>query len=206
MAADGPPPPSRSRAGRRPGSADTRAVILSAAKAEFAAKGFDRASVRGIARAAEVDPSLVHHYFGSKDDLLLASLDAPFDPRQVIASLTELGVDGLGERIARTFLAVWDDEARRVPFIALFKAAMTNPAAADQLRSGVIRMVLTSVTTAIEADDAEIRAQMVVSQMLGMAMARYVLELEPLASASADDVARRLGPTLQRYIEGHGQS
>jgi AcrR family transcriptional regulator len=202
MAAERTDAAPRSRTGRRPGTTDTRAVILAAAKAEFAAKGFDKASVRGIARAAEVDAALVHHYFGSKDDLLLASLEAPFDPRQVIASLTEQGLDGLGERIATTFLTVWDNEAQRVPFLALFKTAMTNPAAADQLRNGVVRMVQTSVSAALGAEDAELRAQLVVSQLLGLAMARYVLELEPLASAPRDDLVRRIGPVLQAHIEG----
>jgi AcrR family transcriptional regulator len=196
------PPATRVRAGRRPGTTDTRAVILAAAKAEFAEKGFDKASVRGIARAAKVDPALVHHYFGSKDDLLLASLEAPFDPRQIIASLTEAGADGLGQRIAETFLTVWDDEHQRVPFVALFKSAMTTPAAADQLRNGIVRMVQVSVSAAIDTDDADLRSQLIVSQMLGMAMARYVLELEPLASTPREEVARRLGPVLQSYITG----
>jgi AcrR family transcriptional regulator len=196
------PPATRVRAGRRPGTTDTRAVILAAAKAEFAEKGFDKASVRGIARAAKVDPALVHHYFGSKDDLLLASLEAPFDPRQIIASLTEAGADGLGRRIAETFLTVWDDEHQRVPFVALFKSAMTTPAAADQLRNGIVRMVQVSVSAAIDTDDADLRSQLIVSQMLGMAMARYVLELEPLASTPREEVARRLGPVLQSYITG----
>jgi AcrR family transcriptional regulator len=196
------PPATRVRAGRRPGTTDTRAVILAAAKAEFAEKGFDKASVRGIARAAKVDPALVHHYFGSKDDLLLASLEAPFDPRQIIASLTEAGADGLGQRIAETFLTVWDDEHQRVPFVALFKSAMTTPAAADQLRNGIVRMVQASVSAAIDTDDADLRAQLIVSQMLGMAMARYVLVLEPLASTPREEVARRLGPVLQGYITG----
>jgi AcrR family transcriptional regulator len=192
----------RARPGRRPGATDTRAVILAAAKAEFAEKGFDKASVRGIARAAQVDPALVHHYFGSKDDLLLSSLEAPFDPRQVIAALTEHGAEGLGERIATTFLTVWDDEKARVPIVALFKSAMTTPAAADLVRNGVARMVLEAVSEAIEADDADLRAQLVVSQLVGVAVARYVLELEPIASTPREEVARRLGPVLQRYIDG----
>ena len=177
-------------------------MILAAAKSEFAEKGFDKASVRGIARAAKVDPALVHHYFGSKDDLLLASLEAPFDPRQIIASLAEAGADGLGQRIAETFLTVWDDEHQRVPFVALFKSAMTTAAAADQLRNGIVRMVQVSVSAAIDTDDADLRSQLIVSQMLGMAMARYVLELEPLASTPREEVARRLGPVLQSYITG----
>ncbi len=202
MAAERAPTAARARAGRRPGSVDTRAVILVAAKTEFADKGFDKTSVRGIARAAGVDPALVHHYFGSKDDLLLAALEAPFDPRQVISAITEQGVDGIGERIALTFLSVWDDDQQRLPFVALLKAAMTSPAAADQLRNGVARMVQTSVAEAIEADDADVRAQLVVSQLLGLAVARYVLRLEPLASTPREEIARRLGPVLQGYIAG----
>ncbi|MEP6665890.1 MAG: TetR family transcriptional regulator [Nocardioidaceae bacterium] len=193
----------RSRAGRRPGSTDTRAVILAAAKAEFAANGFDKTSMRGIARAAQVDPALVHHYFGSKDDLLLASLEAPFDPRQVIGALAEPGPEGLGTRIATTFLNIWDDEEQRLPLVALVKSAMTTETAADLLRNGIVRMVLVSISSAIDAEDAELRAQLVASHLLGLVMTRYVLELEPLASTPVDVLAERLAPTLQRYIDGN---
>ena len=193
----------RSRAGRRPGSPDTRALILSAAKTEFATKGFDRASVRGIARAAGVDAALVHHYFGSKDDLMLAALEMPFDPREMVPAMTATGTDGLGLRIATTFLSIWDDDDKREPLVALIKASITSEAAANLLQNGVARMVIAPISAAIDADgrgDAQLRADLVVSQLLGLAVARYVVRLEPLASASAEQVAALLAPALQRYL------
>jgi AcrR family transcriptional regulator len=98
------------RRGRRPGSPDTRAAILVEARALFAAKGYAGTSVRAVATAAGVDAALVHHYFGTKDDLFLAALRAPLDPREVLAPVAAAGVDGAGERLVRIFLSVWDDE------------------------------------------------------------------------------------------------
>lgn len=190
------------RSGRRPGNPNTRATILAAAESEFAAKGFDRVSMRGIAKVAGVDPALVHHYFGSKDDVLLASLDVPFDPREVIPALTREGVDGLGQRIASQFLAIWDDEDNQIRLVSLVRAAMSSDVAADMLRSGLVHMILAPISEVIDAPDAGLRAQFVASQLLGLAMTRYVLQIEPLASAPRQEVAERIGVTLQRYIDG----
>lgn len=190
------------KAGRRPGNPDTRATILAAAESEFTAKGFDRVSMRGIAKAAGVDPALVHHYFGSKDDVLLASLEVPFDPREVVPAMTREGIEGLGVRIASRFVSVLDDEDNQTRLVAVVRASMSSDAAADLLRSGLVRMVLRPISDVIDAPDAVLRSQYVASQLLGLAMARYVLRLEPLASVSAAEVTARIAPTLQRYIEG----
>lgn len=195
-------PPVRSRAGRRPGSPDTRAAITAAAKQEFSTCGFDKTSMRAVAKAAGVDPALVHHYFSSKDDLFLASLDVPFDPRLVLPELTADGVNGMGARIATRFLAVWDDELNRAPLVALVRSAMTSEVAADLLRSGLVRLIFTPIAAAIGSEDAELRAQCVASQLLGLAMTRYVLGLEPLASTPSSELALRLGPVLQCHIDG----
>ncbi|MBA2698883.1 MAG: TetR/AcrR family transcriptional regulator [Nocardioidaceae bacterium] len=190
------------RAGRRPGRPDTRAAVLAAAKASFAQKGFDRTTIRGIATAAGVDAALIHHYFGSKDDLFLAALEIPFDPRQVIPELARSGVDGLGTRIAETFVGIWDVEANRLPLVAMFRTAMTNDDAATLLRNGMARLVLDTVAQVLDVPDAAVRAQLVASQLLGLALARYLLRLEPLASLPAAEVVAAIGPTLQRYLDG----
>lgn len=192
----------RQRSGRRPGRPDTKARILQAAKGEFAAKGYDRATVRGIALAAGVDAALVHHYFHSKDDLLLAALEMPFDPREVIPALTAPGVDGLGERIARQFVSIWDQEEMGVPLVALVRSSLTSDTAAAQLREGLVRMITGPIAAVINEPDAPLRAQFVASQLLGLAVARYVLRLEPLASTPADVVISEIAPTLQRYLDG----
>jgi AcrR family transcriptional regulator len=190
------------RAGRRPGRPDTRSLILQAAKAEFAEKGFDRATLRSIASAAGVDAALVHHYFGSKDDLLLAALQVPFDPRRLIPELAAPGVEGLGARIAERFVSIWDTEEQRLPLVALLRTSLSSEAAGTVLRDGVVRMVLEPIAAAIGTPDALLRAQFVASQLIGLAVSRYVLRLEPLASAPAEVVARTIGATLQRYVDG----
>ncbi len=190
--------------GRRPGRSDTRARILQAAKGEFADKGFDKATLRSIAMTAEVDPALVHHYFGSKDDLLLAALEVPFDPRRLIPALTAEGLTGLGPRIASQFLSIWDDAEMQVPLVAVLRSSLTTPAAAAQLREGLVRMIMSPITELIGEEDALFRAQLLASQLLGLAVTRYVLRLEPLASAPAAALVERIGPTLQHYLEGSG--
>jgi AcrR family transcriptional regulator len=200
------PAGAKSRSGRRPGRPDTKAVILTAAKAEFAAKGFDRATLRSIAQTAGVDAALVHHYFGSKDDLLLAALEVPFDPRDVLSALTAPGIDGLGERIARQFVSIWDTSDMQVPLVALVRSSLTSESAAAQLREGLVRMITAPIAAVISSDDAPLRAQFVASQLLGLAVTRYVLRLEPLASAPPERVISQIGQTLQRYLEGSGSA
>ena len=190
------------RAGRRPGSPDTRGAVLTAAKAEFADKGYDRTTMRGVAGAAGVDPALVHHYFGSKEDLFLAALEIPVDPRAIIPALARDGVEGLGGRIATTFIGVWDVEEQRMPLVALLRASATSEQAAELLREGLVRLVLDTITEVLDVPDGRLRAQLVASQLLGLAMARYVLGFEPLASAPAEQVAAAVGRTLQAYIDG----
>jgi AcrR family transcriptional regulator len=193
--------PVSGRAGRRRGSPDTRASILLAARGSFAEKGFDKTSMRGVAKLAGVDPALVHHYFESKDDLMLAALDVPIDLRLVIGEVTGHGLEGLGERIITRFLQVWDDEQLRTPMLAVLRASTSSEQAAELFRAGLVRMVLESISAAIDADDAMLRAQAVASQLLGLIMVRYVLRLEPLASTPAADLVPRFGATLQRYLE-----
>jgi AcrR family transcriptional regulator len=192
----------RPRPGRRPGNPDTRTAILDAARGEFVEKGYDKTSMRGVAKVAGVDPALVHHYFDSKDGLLVESLALPFDPRQVIPELTSDGVEDLGMRIVQRFLWIWDDPERRAPLVALVKASMTTDAAADLIRTGLVRMILGPITTTIDAPDAAVRAQCVASALLGLAMARYIVALEPFASTPAPELAALIAPTLQAYIEG----
>jgi AcrR family transcriptional regulator len=190
------------KAGRRRGNPDTRSTILAAAQSEFADKGFDRVSMRGIAKTAGVDPSLMYHYFGSKDDVLLASLDVPFDPREVIPALTREGVEGLGSRIAARFLAIWDDPANQSRLVTVVRASMSSTAAQDLLTNGLARMILGPIREVVAPPEAAIRTSYVASQLLGLAVTRYVLRLEPLASAPSEVVMAAIGPTLQRYLDG----
>src|SRR3954470_4130791 len=116
--------PHAARRGRRPGSPDTRAAILSVARALFAANGYAGTSVRAVAAAAGADAALVHHYFGTKDDLFLAALELPVDPRQLGAPVGEGGAEGAAERFLTVFLSAWDDPAIRPSLLAVARAVM----------------------------------------------------------------------------------
>lgn len=189
------------RRGRRPGSPDTRAAILAAARAAFAAKGFAGASVRGIATEAGVDAALVHHYFGTKDDLFLAALEIPVDPRELLLPAIAGGVDGAAERMLRVFLSVWDDPELRLPLLGLVRAVV-EPGGQRLMREGFLPVVLEPVGVALGIDRPELRMPLVASQVLGLIMVRYVVGLEPVASMPPDEVVAIYAPTIQRYLSG----
>ena len=157
--------------------------------------------MRAIAADAGVDSALVHHYFGSKDDLFLASLQLPVDPRIVLAPVFEAGVDGAGERLLRVFLSVWDDEVARLPLLGLVRGVV-EPEGRMLLREGLFGVVLGPIGEALGLDEPERRIAHVASQMIGLVMLRYVLEAEPLASMDTEVVVATYAPTLQRYLDG----
>jgi AcrR family transcriptional regulator len=172
---------------------------LGAARAHFASVGFDGATVRGIAADARVDPALVLHYFGSKHDLFRAAVDFPVDPAVLLPPLLEPGMEGLGERLVRFFLETWDSPAGR-PLLALIRSAVASEDAATLLREFVSREVLGRLARALKVDEPRVRAGLAASALIGLAMTRYVVRLEPIASASADDIAAWLGPAVQRQL------
>lgn len=187
--------------GRRPGSPDTRAAILDAARELFAAGGFSGTSVRAVAAKAGVDPALVHHYFGTKDELFVAALAIPVDLRQVLAPVVADGPDGAAERLLRTFLSVWDDPAIQLPLIALARRLL-DPSGGELMRDGFLQVVIGPLGTALGIEDPERRMPVVASQVVGLILMRYLLEVEPLASMSADEVVGIYAPTIQRYLTG----
>jgi AcrR family transcriptional regulator len=202
-------------AGRRAGDSGTRETILAAARRRFAAHGYDAATIRSIAADAAVDPALVHHFFGSKEQLFVAAMRLPFAPGEMITAALAPGsrAPGVsaGEQLIRTALRAWDDPVVRSTFLGLLRSALTSEQAARMLREFVSETILGPVARAARADrpgdtrdgaDAEYRAGMVASQVLGLAVARFVLALGPVASASQDDLAATIGPTLQRYLAG----
>ena len=190
------------RGGRRPGESGTREAILAAAREGFGSAGYGGTTIRGVARTAGVDPALVHHFFGNKEGLFGAAMELPFDPAVVVSELLADGLQGLGERVVRTFLAIWDGTPGQGPMLALLRSAVTDEQAADSLRAFLTRVLLTPLAQAAGDDRPELRANLVASQMVGLAVARYVVRLQPLASAAPDDLAPALGPTLDRYLTG----
>jgi AcrR family transcriptional regulator len=187
------------RTGRRPGAGGTREKILRAARTQFARRGYERATIRGIAGAARVDPKLVLHYFDSKDGVFSAAMEFPFDPAAAIPALLEPGLESLGERLARFFIEVWDSPAGARAH-AIVRSMVTSNSAAELMRDFVSREILARVAQALKLDRPQVRASLAASQLVGVAMLRYIVKVEPLASASSDQVAAWIGPTLQRYF------
>jgi AcrR family transcriptional regulator len=187
--------------GRRPGSPDTRAAILASARSLFAERGFSGTTVRAVAGSAAVDPALVHHYFGTKDELFLAALEIPVDPREVLAPVLPGGAEGAAERFLPVFLSVWDDPDLRLPLLA-FVRRMFEPDGRKLLGEGFLPAVVLPIAEAIGVEEPERRMPLVASQIFGLIMMRYVLEVEPLASMPAEQVVATFAPTLQRYMTG----
>ncbi|MEP9384976.1 TetR family transcriptional regulator [Nocardioides cheoyonin] len=187
------------RRGRRPGSPDTRAAILAAARERFARQGYAGTSVRGVAAAAGVDSALVHHYFGAKEDLFIAALELRVDPREVVPQLLAGGIEGAGERLVRTFLDVWDDEETRLPLLALLRGAV-EPGGDRLVRDGFVRMVLEPLGAGLGVDRAELRMALTASQLFGLVLFRYVIRVEPLASAPVEELVATYAPVVQGYL------
>ena len=196
---DSPAP--RRRRGRRPGGADTRAALLDAARAEFADRGFDGATVRAIADRAGVDAAMVNHWFGGKDRLFAAALDFPIDPDEVARELAAADPEELGARIVETFLTVWDRTGGG-PLAALIRSVASHETAAGLMRQLISRVLVHRIVAPVAPDHPDLRAALVGSQLVGLGMVRYVLRLEPLASADRATVVAAVAPTLQRYLTG----
>ena len=199
MTTDRPQP--AARRGRRPATEDTRGLIAEAARAEFADKGYDATTLRAVARNAGVDAALVHHYFEGKADLFAQAVVLTWvDPRTVIASVLEGPLDTVGERIVRTFLAVWDEPANGERLVAMLRAAMTNDEVAAVMRRVLVHDIVGQVTRRTGVPDPSLRGGMAATQLVGMATSRYLLRLPPVVDATHDELARWIGPTLQRYL------
>lgn len=189
-------------AGRRPGKPDTRQEILDAARHQFAAAGYDGATIRGIAATAGVDPALVMHYFGSKEQLFAASIELPVNPPELIREMVSGGPDGFGERVVGTLVDTWDGLGDRSPLIAALRSAMGTGPVADTLREYVGTSIMGSFSAPLESEDASFRGALIGTQLAGLLIGRYILEIESLASADRESLISAYGPTIQRYAFG----
>ena len=188
------------RSGRRPGLSGTREAIREAAARLFAERGYDRTSMRAIAATAGVDQKLVAHFFSTKQRLFVEVFTPPFDPAIAIPEVFAGDRAEIGERLARFFLAVLEDPEGRRRLTGLIRAAASEPEAARMVRDLISREVLARIVEALGVEDADVRASLVGSQVVGLAMARYIVGVEPLASMPADAVAAAIAPNLQRYL------
>jgi AcrR family transcriptional regulator len=171
------------RTGRRPGEPGTRDRIADAARRLFAERGFDRTSVRAVAAEAGVDPALVHHYFGTKQRLFIEAVDFPIDA-------------------VRSALQLWDDPLVLPRLLGVLRSAVTDPDAGRLLGTLFTRQGPVQLLHALGADQPDLRAELVGTQLVGLAVARHVLLVEPLASADHETIVAAVGPTMQRYLTG----
>jgi AcrR family transcriptional regulator len=169
----------------------------------FAERGFDQASIRAIATEAKVDPALVHHYFGTKDKLFLASMNAPLDPADLVPKALAGPREEAGERLVRLVLSVWDSPAGSAA-VALLRSAMSNEWTARLMREFVVTQVLRRAVAemGMQGEEASLRAALVATQISGLAVVRYILKVEPVAGADAEVLVRAVAPNVQRYLTG----
>jgi AcrR family transcriptional regulator len=202
---------SEQRAGRRgrpAGSPPNKEAILAAARDEFTAHGYE-ATIRGIAARAGVDPALVHHYFGTKDRLLLAALmddgQGGLSIEESIPQRVEGDPNELGVRLLKAMFAAYETPFYRAAWgslVGLLRVATADEDAAAMLREGLMGGGLFRLIEALQVSQPTVRAALLGSELFGLAMARYVIRVEPIASASVDRLATWYGPTVQRYLTG----
>jgi AcrR family transcriptional regulator len=178
-----------------PRSAGTRRAILEAARATFAARGYEQTTIRAVAARAGVDASMVMRYFGSKAGLFTIAATAELE----VPDLRAVPAGDRGELLVRVFVDRWEDAARDDELILLLRTAVTSEAVAAQLQATLGHLVAGPIA-ALGSDDAAERAAFISAQLLGLALCRYILRLEPLASLSAGDVVAAIAPSVQRYL------
>ncbi|WP_433713203.1 TetR family transcriptional regulator [Nocardia sp. CA-084685] len=174
----------------------TRAAILAAARARFAAEGFRKATIRAIAADAAIDPSMVMRYFGSKDGLFAAAVDVRLD----LPDLAAADPDAIGELLIRRFLAIWEDQPDNKVLVILLRSSITDEAVSERFRQIFAEQVLPAVLRFGDPHDAQRRGGLIVTQLLGLALCRYVLELPPVVELTREQIIADIAPTLQRYL------
>lgn len=192
----------RKRPGRPAGTSDSRERILAEARELFARNGIDKTSIRSIAAAAGVDSALVHHYFGTKEQLFAAAIHIPIDPMQVIGPMREAPVDQLGLLLPSILLPLWDSELGS-GFIATLRSLISG-SDVSLVRSFLQEVITKEIGARVDdpPGSGPVRVQFVASQLVGVVMARYILELEPFRSLPVTQIAETIGPNLQRYLTG----
>ena len=197
--------PEARRAGRRPGDPeDTRRAILDAARRAFAANGFDRATIRAIAAAAGVDPASVMHHFGNKRGLFVAAHELPDDPVALFAQIAAVPLDERGHAAALTYLRLFAGESSAG--LSLLRAAASDEHAAATLREFIEHAILTVGVKILARpeQDGELRLTLLATHLMGIAVARQVLGVRPLATCDLETLARAVAPAVQHYIDPPG--
>ncbi len=186
--------------GRPRGKTDTRNVILHAARKMFADTGYDKTSVRDVAAAAGVDPAMIRHYFGSKAELFRATMGWPFEPAEMAARIAEGGRREIGERLARVFLETWELPNSRAPLLAILRGAATHDESANLVRQFIQGQMYSHMAPTLGKADAELRIDLAMAQLLGIAYLRHILRVEPVASTPVDELVARVAPIITRHL------
>ena len=193
---------SRRRPGRPPGDSRTREQIAAAARRQFAELGYERTTIRSIAKEAGVDPALVHHFFGSKQRLFLSVTELPLQPEEVLPRVLAGRRSEAGLRLARFSVELWENPEARERLAGILRAAVSEPEAAQMARELATERFVGAISESLDVDDAPLRASLISSQGIGIAMARYILRVEPLASMAPEALVEALAPTFQNYLTG----
>lgn len=188
------------RTGRRPGQTETREAIADAARRLFAEKGYDGTTIRAVAYDAGVNPALVHHFFGSKEQVFVAALNIPVNPEQLVAVMVDGPREHAGERIVRFMLELWREPASKEAFLALIRSVTANEQVAAMMRQFLGAAVLAKVADGLGV--SPLRMTAVAGQMMGLAMLRYVVAVEPVASADEEQIVELIAPVIQQYVDG----
>lgn len=188
------------RTGRRPGGGDTRGAILDSARSAFATSGYQGATIRAIAAQAGVDPALVHHYYGTKEDLFGASLELPIRPSEAADLVLADGVENAGVNLARLFFTIWEAPGTRDSLLAMLRGAFTTEQGAASLRAFFETALLSRVAGHLSGPDAGLRVGLAASHLIGVAVLRYVVGFEELRRLEAGELAERVGERIQAYF------
>ncbi|MFG2450506.1 TetR family transcriptional regulator [Streptomyces sp. M41(2017)] len=190
--------PSRTQTEAGPAARDR---ILDAAREEFSERGYEKTSVRGIAKTAGVDSALVHHYFGTKEQVFEAAVEGAMAPALGAPDMIVEGpLDDVGERLTRFFFGVWENPTSRTPLLAIVRSAVNNDTAAAVFRRLVAAQLLRRIAARLDTPDAELRAELAAAQLVGVAMLRYVIKVEPLASADVERIVAGVAPVVQGHL------
>jgi AcrR family transcriptional regulator len=194
------PQTSRARTGRRPGTPETRDTILAVARRRFASRGYDATSLRSIAAEAKVDPALLIHYFGTKDELFAAATGMPAGLPELFGSLTGLPVHERVQALIGTYLQLVDSDKSRNAILALVRSAVSNDRAAAMLREFLAAELLPVIAGLTGSPDARLRASLVAAHLIGIAMLRHVLRVQPLARATPEEIIALVTPAIEQYL------
>ncbi|MEW2481536.1 TetR family transcriptional regulator [Mycobacterium sp. NPDC049093] len=187
--------------GRRPGQPGTRDELVATARRMFAEGGYDKTSLRDIAAAAQVDPALIRHYFGSKADLFRATVGWPFDPEKFSGRILDDGPDRLAERLTEAFFGLWEHPDTRSPLLAILRGAATHEESAALVRQFIEQRLYPQIATALSGADAELRVDLAMGQLLGIAYLRHILRIEPIASQPTEELIARAVPAVRAHLQ-----